>query len=128
MLRPAAGGTGRGVAGRLRGRAQRTVTTSIPIPGSIRMLIDGPNYAHLSTLRADGSPRNWVVWVAREGDNVLVCTNAETPKARDMRRDSRVGLSIAALDNPYRMATLRGRVIGVRDDATLGLSPDIGQS
>jgi PPOX class probable F420-dependent enzyme len=94
------------------------VTTPIPIPGSIRMLIDGPNYAHLSTLRADGSPRNWLIWVAREGGNVLVCTNAETPKARDMRRDSRVGLSIAALDNPYRVTTLQGRVIDVRDEAT----------
>ena len=107
MLRPAAGGIGRGAAGRLRGRAQRTVTASIPIPDSIRVLIEGPNYAHLS-IRADGSPRNWVVWVAREGGDVVVCTNAKTPKARGMRRDSRVGLSIAALDSPYRMATLRG--------------------
>lgn len=94
------------------------MTTSIPLPDSIRVLIDGPNYAHLSTLRADGSPRNGVVWVARDGDNVLVCTHAETPKARNMRRDSRVGLSIAALHNPYRMATLQRWVIDVRGDAT----------
>ena len=59
-----------------------------------------------------------MAWVAREGDNALVCTNAETPKARNMRRDSRVCLSIAAFDKPYRMATLQGRVIDVRDDAT----------
>ena len=44
----------------------------IPIPDEIRVLLDAPNYVHLSTLRADGRPRNWVVWVGREDDNVLV--------------------------------------------------------
>jgi hypothetical protein len=39
----AAGGTCRGAGGRLRGPAQRTVTASIPIPDSIRVLIDGPD-------------------------------------------------------------------------------------
>ncbi|MEE6137113.1 pyridoxamine 5'-phosphate oxidase family protein [Mycobacterium sp. 050128] len=90
---------------------------SSPIPASIRVLIDGPNYAHLSTVSAGGHPRNWVVWVAREDDNVLICTHAKAPKAKDMRRDPRVGLSITAFDNPYRMAALQGRVIAVRDDA-----------
>jgi hypothetical protein len=42
---------------------------------------------HLSTLRADGSPRNWVVWVGVEGDHILVCTSDATWKAKDMRRD-----------------------------------------
>lgn len=90
---------------------------SVPIPESIRVLIDGPNYAHLSTLSANGHPRNWVVWVAREGDKLLVCTHAGAPKAKDMRRDPRVGLSITAFDDPYRMASLQGRVMAVRDDA-----------
>jgi hypothetical protein len=30
---------------------------AIPIPGDVRQLLDAPNYVHLSTLRADGSPR-----------------------------------------------------------------------
>lgn len=84
---------------------------SSPIPASIRVLIDGPNYAHLSTVSAGGHPRNWVVWVAREDDNVLICTHAKAPKAKDMRRDPRVGLSITAFDNPYRMAALYERII-----------------
>ena len=36
---------------------------AIPIPDAVRELLEAPNYVHLSTLRADGSPRNWVVWV-----------------------------------------------------------------
>jgi PPOX class probable F420-dependent enzyme len=78
--------------------------------------LDAPNYVHLATLRAHGSPRNHVVWVGLEGDNVLVCTSDLTWKAKDMRRDPRVALSVADLANPYRMAMLQGRVIEERPD------------
>jgi Pyridoxamine 5'-phosphate oxidase len=44
------------------------------LPADVRELLDAPNYVHLSTLRRDGSPRSWVVWVGLEGERVLVCT------------------------------------------------------
>lgn len=89
---------------------------AIPLPDDVRALLDAPNYVHLSTLRADGSPRNWVVWIGVEGANLLVCTGEKTWKARDMRRDPRVGLSVVDLANPYQMAAIQGRVIEVRPD------------
>jgi PPOX class probable F420-dependent enzyme len=89
---------------------------SIPIPAEVRELLDAPNYVHLSTLRADGSPRNWVVWVGLEGDHILVCTSDSVWKAKDMRRDPRVALSVTDLENPYRMAAVQGRVVECRDD------------
>jgi Pyridoxamine 5'-phosphate oxidase len=69
---------------------------------------------HLSTLRADGSPRNWVVWVGLEGEHILVCTSDAIWKAKDMRRDPRVPLSVTDIENPYRMAAIQGRVVEVR--------------
>jgi PPOX class probable F420-dependent enzyme len=92
------------------------VTEGIPIPLEVRELLEAPNYVHLSTLKADGSPRNWIVWVGLEGDTVLVCTGIGTWKAKDMRRDPRVGFSVGDLANPYRMATLQGRVVEMRND------------
>ena len=89
---------------------------AIIIPAEIRTLLEAPNYVHLATLRADGSPRNWVVWVGLEDDNVLVCTDESTWKAKDMRRDSRVGMSVVDLADPYRMAAIQGRVIEIRRD------------
>jgi PPOX class probable F420-dependent enzyme len=86
------------------------------LPDDVRALFDAPNYAHLSTLRADGSPRNWVVWVGVEGDHVLVCTSDTTWKARDMLRDPRVSISVVDAANPYRMAAVQGRVVEVRPD------------
>src|ERR671937_1339830 len=86
------------------------------ITPAIRELLESPNYVHLATLRRDGSPRNHVVWVGLEGENVLVCTSDYTWKAKDMRRDPRVALSVQDLANPYRMAMLQGRVIEERPD------------
>jgi PPOX class probable F420-dependent enzyme len=82
----------------------------------VRALLEAPNYVHLSTLRADGTPRNWVVWVGLEADRVLICSTDASWKAKDMRRDARIGLSVVDLEDPYRMASLQGRVVEVRDD------------
>jgi PPOX class probable F420-dependent enzyme len=89
---------------------------AIPIPGNVRELLDAPNYVHLTTLRADGSPRNWVVWVGLEDDHILVCTSDAIWKAKEMRRDPRVALSVTDTANPYRMAAIQGRVVDVRPD------------
>jgi PPOX class probable F420-dependent enzyme len=88
----------------------------VTLPPEVRELLEAPNYVHLSTLRRDGTPRNWVVWVGLEGENVLVCTTDCSWKAKDMRRDPRVGLSLVDLANPYRMASLQGRVVEIRPD------------
>jgi nitroimidazol reductase NimA-like FMN-containing flavoprotein (pyridoxamine 5'-phosphate oxidase superfamily) len=78
---------------------------AIPLPHDVRELLAAAHYVHLSTLRADGSPRNHVVWVGTEGDHILVCTSDFTWKAKDMRANLRVALSVAP-DNPYRMAAV----------------------
>ncbi len=89
----------------------------MPLPPEVRALLDAPNYVHLATLRADGSPRSWVVWVGHAGDHILVCTGRGALKAKDMLRDPRVSLSVTELANPYAMAAVQGRVVEVRDDA-----------
>ena len=91
-------------------------TRASPLPGDVRQLLDAPNYVHLSTLRADGSPRNWVVWAGLEDDHILVCTSDAIWKAKDMRRDPRVAMSVTDMANPYRMATIQGRVVEGRPD------------
>jgi hypothetical protein len=56
------------------------------------------------------------VWVGLEGENILICTSDAIWKAKDMRRDPRVALSVTDLENPYRMAAIQGRVVEVRPD------------
>lgn len=85
----------------------------------IKQLVDRPNFAHLSTLMADGSPQSVPVWVGREGERILVCTSEGSLKAANTRRDPRVALSIVDFQNPYEEAQLRGRVVEHRPDPQL---------
>lgn len=90
-----------------------------PLSAEIRQLLDGPNFAHLTTLMADGSPQSAPVWVGRDGDRILVCTGETSVKARNTRRDPRVALSIVDFTDPYRETQLRGRVVERRPDPDL---------
>jgi PPOX class probable F420-dependent enzyme len=90
-----------------------------PLSAEAKSLIDRPNFAHLATLMADGSPQSVPVWVGREGDRVLVCTSEGSLKGRNTRRDPRVALSIVDLQNPYEEVQVRGRVAERRADPDL---------
>ena len=83
----------------------------------IKALVRGANFAHLATLMPDGSPQVAPVWVDLEGDRILVCTGEASLKAKNTKRDARVALSVVAMDNPYKEAQLRGRVVERRPDA-----------
>ena len=89
------------------------------LPKEIRALIDGPNYAHLATIMRDGSPHVATVWVAREGDRILTGIRGDSIKGRNTRRDPRVALTITAMNDPYSMAQIRGRVVEWRPDPDL---------
>jgi PPOX class probable F420-dependent enzyme len=64
----------------------------------------------------DGSPQSVPVWVGREEDRVLICTGEGSLKAKNIRRDPRVALSIVDFHDPYKEAQLRGRVVERRPD------------
>lgn len=81
-----------------------------------RRLVDGPNDAVLSTLLPDGAPKCDVVWVGRDGDRLLVATDAKSIKARNAANDGRVALAVTARDNPYEQLLVRGRATVEPDD------------
>ena len=89
------------------------------LPDDVKRLIDGPNFAHLATIMADGSPQVAPVWVSRDGDRVLIGTSSTSLKARNAKRDPRVALSVLDFENPYEEAQLRGRVVEQRPDPKL---------
>jgi PPOX class probable F420-dependent enzyme len=89
---------------------------ALTLTDEIKKLLDRPNFAHLSTLMSDGAPQSAPVWIAREGDRILIGTGEGSLKARNTRRDPRVALSIVDMDDPYSEAQLRGRVVERRPD------------
>ena len=92
-----------------------------------RRLLDAPNFAHLATLMQDGSPKVEPVWVAREGDRVIIATDQRTLKGQNMDRDPRVALSVIGFENPYEQVLIRGRVVEVRDDNALAYLDQISR-
>ena len=52
------------------------------------------------------------VWIGVEGEHVVFFTQTQSRKARNLERDPRVAISLVDLEQPYRAAHLRGRVVG----------------
>lgn len=94
---------------------------AIALSDDIKRLIDGPNFAHLATIMADGSPQSAPVWVSREGERILIGTSEGSLKGRNTRRDPRVALSIVDFRDPYVEAQLRGRVVERRPDTSFAV-------
>ena|ERR1700716_2749608 len=92
---------------------------SVALTSDLKKLIDHPNFAHLATLLPDGSPHSAPVWITREGDFLLICTEAHSLKGKNTERDPRVSLSIVDFRDPYTEAQIRGRVVERRPDPQL---------
>jgi PPOX class probable F420-dependent enzyme len=77
----------------------------------VRQVLDGTSIAHLASVLPDGAPHSVPVWVGTHGDHVTILTGPGTRKARNLRRDPRVALSLTPADNPFQPVTIRGRVV-----------------
>jgi PPOX class probable F420-dependent enzyme len=86
-------------------------------PATLRLL-DGRNYAVLATVNHDGSPQTSVVWVGRDGADLLFSTVEGRVKHRNMLRDPRVSVTVIDSADPENYVELRGRV---------SIAPDIGR-
>ena len=81
------------------------------IPDSHLDLFTKQAFAHLATLMPDGRPQVTPVWVAYDGQHVLINTAEGRQKDRNLQRDGRVALSITDPENPYRYLEVRGHIV-----------------
>jgi PPOX class probable F420-dependent enzyme len=77
----------------------------------LRRVLGGTSFAHLATVLPDGSPHSVPVYADTHGDRIAIFTGPGSRKARNLRRDPRVALSLTPADNPYQPVMLRGRVV-----------------
>lgn len=64
------------------------------LPDTARALVQSGRLAHVVTRNADGSPQVSCVWIALDGDELVMMHTAEHLKVRNLRRDPRVVVSI----------------------------------
>lgn len=87
----------------------------VSLPDQVRRLLDATTFAVLSTSNRDGSPQSSVIWVKRDGDEVLFSTILGRRKTRNMERDPRVSLCAYDPADPYRYFEVRGEVRMTRE-------------
>ncbi|MEV7034530.1 PPOX class F420-dependent oxidoreductase [Streptomyces sp. NPDC093272] len=75
----------------------------------LKQLVDStPVFAVVATVQPDGSCQQSVVWLLRDGDDLLFSTTVGRRKERNLRRDPRVNIMINPPNAPYTYAEIRG--------------------
>lgn len=74
----------------------------------LQEVLDSRIFATVATIQPDGSVQQSVVWVTRDGDDVLFMIGVGSRKERNLRRDPRVSVLVFPPDAPYSYAAIRG--------------------
>jgi PPOX class probable F420-dependent enzyme len=85
----------------------------VPLDPDVVRLAKGKNLATVVTLMPDGQPQALLTWVDTDGEHVLVNTEPQRQRARNIRRDPRITVLIHSTDDPWDWAEVRGRVAGM---------------
>ena len=85
----------------------------MPLDENVIRLAKGPNLATVVTLMPNGQPQALLTWVDTDGEQLLVNTEPQRQRARNIRRDPRITVLIHSADDPWDWAEVRGHVAEV---------------
>jgi PPOX class probable F420-dependent enzyme len=83
----------------------------MPLDEDVARLAKGKNLATVVTLMPSGQPQALLTWVDADDEHVLVNTEPQRQRARNVRRDPRITVLIHSSDNAYDWAEVRGHVV-----------------
>jgi PPOX class probable F420-dependent enzyme len=90
---------------------------AITLNDKVRKLIDDPNFGIVATINSDGSPQTSVLWITRDGDDLLFGTLRGRRKERNIARDPRVSVTVLNRANGYEYVEIRGTATMTEDGA-----------
>ena len=73
----------------------------------IKDFLQQRRFAVLATINVDGTAQQSVMWYQLQGDRVMMNTEINRVKAKNLQRDPRISICI---EDEYRYVTLKGRV------------------
>lgn len=94
------------------------------LDSDLKDLAQGKNFAALTTLMPDGHPQTQIMWVGADDEHVIINTQLDRQKYRNVLADPRVTVTVFDADNPYRYVEARGRVARTQDGAAAAASID----
>jgi PPOX class probable F420-dependent enzyme len=81
-------------------------------------VLNGKNFATVATVMPDGSPEATVVWIETDGTYIYFNTATHRLKARNLRRDPRVAITVIDCEHPYdAVLAIRGTAELILDGA-----------
>src|SRR5690349_1483995 len=93
---------------------------TVNLNDDVLALLRQPSICYLATTMPDGSPQVTQIWVDTDGEHVLINSVETHVKVRNIKRDPRVVVAIAARDTPSRYVQIRGRVVSITTDGAVG--------
>jgi PPOX class probable F420-dependent enzyme len=87
----------------------------MPLDEDTVRLAQGKNLATVVTLMPNGQPQALLTWVDSDGEYVLVNTEPQRQRARNIRRDPRITVLIHSDADPWDWSEVRGRVVETID-------------
>lgn len=89
----------------------------MPLDQDTIRLAKGANLATVVTLMPDGQPQALLTWIDTDGEHLLVNTEPQRQRAKNVSRDPRITVLIHAADNPWDWSEVRGRVVATTTGA-----------
>jgi PPOX class probable F420-dependent enzyme len=86
------------------------------IPESHVDLLERPLFAHLATIRPDGTPQVNPMWFSWDGEYLYFTNTSTRHKHRNVTANPVVAISINDSENPYRYIEVRGSVERIESD------------
>ena len=84
----------------------------MPLNEDTVRLAKGKNLATVVTLMPDGQPQAQLTWIDADGEHLLVNTEPQRQRVKNLAKDPRITVLIHASDNPWDWAEVRGHVVG----------------
>ena len=85
-------------------------------PG-VRELLEGPNYATISTFNPDGTIHSAIIWISGENGTVAVNSAVGRLWPNNLDRDPRATVVVQEAGNPYHYTEIRGTATPTREGA-----------
>jgi PPOX class probable F420-dependent enzyme len=89
-----------------------------PLPPELDRFLRDPRVAVVGTVRPDGTPITTPCWYDWADGRFTISMAVDGPRARNLRHDARVSLTVLG-DDWYEHVSLLGRAVEFRDDSDL---------
>jgi PPOX class probable F420-dependent enzyme len=83
----------------------------MPLDDDTIRLAKAANLATVVTLMPDGQPQALLTWVDTDGDHILINTEPQRQRSKNVARDPRVTVLIHSAADSWDWSEIRGRVV-----------------